>query len=48
MVFGVVAGMKNGELVMAGVAGDCCTNEWLYLLKLKVATNVISDGCWTA
>ena len=23
MVLGVVAGLKNGELVMAGVVGDC-------------------------
>jgi len=27
MVLGVVAGLKNGELVMAGVVGGDCRNQ---------------------
>ena len=29
MVPGVVAGLKNGELVMAGVVGEDCRDRWL-------------------
>jgi len=32
MVLGVVAGLKNGELVMAGVVGGDCKDKMLNLM----------------
>ena len=38
MVLGVVAGLKNGEVVMAGVVGGDCRDKMNFLLR--AVTNV--------
>jgi len=42
MVLGVVAGLKNGELVMAGVVGGDCRDKKIKTKLKQISTRIVS------